>query len=430
MKELSIEQKAKAYDEAIERANVKLTNEVAEDIFPELKESEDEKIREEILTAFSSGHDNSDIYGHGITYGQVRAWLEKQGEQKLAKVEPKINVGDWVVNNNGEPQLFQVISRSWPDSKIKRATNNLEIFINTATLDKQYHLWTIQDAKDGDVLAAHECYVIFKEIDGLNIKCYCTYHYMGCNPSFYVDTLQNKNAFHPATKEQRDFLSQKMREARYEWDAEKKELKKIDNEEVNGEDYGIDSLYHAQRILEKTLGSVDGYQSDDGILEHKCAISAVKKLYEQKPAEWSKEDEEIHRKCICAMRASACGFPEEEKFVEQVDNWLKSLKDRMQPQPEQEWSKEDEKHSLYICAALDCYYRLREDRNNTNGQENLDKARNWLLNKLKSLRPQSQWKPSDEQMVVLNDIIINGHLSNANERILKGLQEQLKKLQE
>ena len=43
---------------------------------------------------------------------------------------------------------------------------------------------------------------------------------------------------------------------------------------------------------------------------------------------WSEEDEEIHRKCICAMRASACGFPEEEKFVEQVDNWLKCLKDR------------------------------------------------------------------------------------------------------
>lgn len=80
-------------------------------------------------------------------------------------------------------------------------------------------------------------------------------------------------------------------------DAEKKELKKVqDNalvnclkkefsqenqetvESVNGEDYGIDSLWHAQRILEKTLGYVDGYQSDDGILEHKAAIGAVKKV--------------------------------------------------------------------------------------------------------------------------------------------------------
>ena len=31
-------------------------------------------------------------------------------------------------------------------------------------------------------------------------------------------------------------------------------------------------------------------------------------------------------------------------------------------------------------------------------------------------------------MVDLNDIIVNGHLSNANERILKCLQEQLKAL--
>ena len=48
------------------------------------------------------------------------------------------------------------------------------------------------------------------------------------------------------------------------------------------EDYGIDGLYAVVDILQKTLGEVDGYQTDDGILEHKCAISAVKELYEQK----------------------------------------------------------------------------------------------------------------------------------------------------
>lgn len=56
---------------------------------------------------------------------------------------------------------------------------------------------------------------------------------------------------------------------------------------------------------------------------------------EQKPA-LSEEDEEIYRKCICAMRASACGFPEEEKFVEQVDNWFKSIKERYTWKPSEE----------------------------------------------------------------------------------------------
>ena len=51
------------------------------------------------------------------------------------------------------------------------------------------------------------------------------------------------------------------------------------------EDYGIDGLYAALDILQKTLGEVEGYQTDDGFLEHKCAISAVKELYEQQPAE-------------------------------------------------------------------------------------------------------------------------------------------------
>ena len=39
------------------------------------------------------------------------------------------------------------------------------------------------------------------------------------------------------------------------------------------------------------------------------------------------------------MRASACGFPEEEKFVEQVDNWLKSLRHQTTWKPSEEQMK-------------------------------------------------------------------------------------------
>ena len=112
-----------------------------------------------------------------------------------------------------------------------------------------------------------------------------------------------------------------MKEAGYEWDAEKKELKKIEDEEYNGEDYGIDSLFHAQRILEKTLGKVGGYQTDDGILSHKCAITAVKKLYKQKPA-WSDKDEEMLDSAVFAC-ISTYGKDSDTAV------WLKSLKQRI-----------------------------------------------------------------------------------------------------
>lgn len=342
MKELSIEEKARRYDEAIKSAKSKIKNDkdhvLYEDdvieIFPELKESEDEKIRREIKAFIKSRGSQitqsktdawiawldkqvtsqvktgiewvntiddacdkrySEEYAEGeycheqsFKWGFQEGveWLEKQGEHrqdanypkfnfndvlalqccmetfkkvqedkelyeelnllhgkvydayhvekqgdKADKVEPKFKVGDWVVNNNGEPQFSQVIARSFPDSKIKRAENNLELFINTATLDKQYHLWSIEDAKDGDVLCLGCVIAIFKEYIGQEICiCYCSFTE---DAGFEVpvengdDNIYGCIGTTPATKEQRDLLFQKMKEANYEWDADKKELKKL-----------------------------------------------------------------------------------------------------------------------------------------------------------------------------------------------------------
>ena len=303
--------------------------------------------------------------------------IEKQSEKPVDKIKPKFKVGDvvrlkygdgleWLVKEKHEDGNYTIVCADrddcvllddkWelveqkPADKVKPKFEIGDLITNGILVGKidriyewgyhvyfgdyysdvpdveNWHKWTIQDAKDGDVLAAHECLVLFKEIDGLNIKCYCTYHYMGCNPSFYVNTLQNKTAFYPATKEQCDILMKAMTDAGYTFDFESKELKKIE-EEVNGEDYGIDSLYHAQRILEKTLGKVDGYQSDDGILEHKCAISAVKKLYEQKP-NWSEEDGKNLEKTIWYVeKGGKLVFAKTDKLV----SWLKSLRPQWKP---------------------------------------------------------------------------------------------------
>jgi hypothetical protein len=90
-KELSIEEKARLYDEKIEMAkkwrnapNVDkiptFANRIIEELFPELAESEDEKIRKELISHFCGIRDNcgKDWYGYNIN--DVIAWLEKQGE--------------------------------------------------------------------------------------------------------------------------------------------------------------------------------------------------------------------------------------------------------------------------------------------------------------------------------------------------------------
>ena len=58
---------------------------------------------------------------------------------------------------------------------------------------------------------------------------------------------------------------------------------------------------------------------------------------EQKPA-WSEEDEKQARQIERIVHNAGCT----QKLQKQIADWLKSLKDRVQPQPKQEWTAEDE----------------------------------------------------------------------------------------
>ena len=115
-----------------------------------------------------------------------------------------------------------------------------------------------------------------------------------------------------------------------EW-SKKLSVEQMQKELFKGEDYGIDGLYAAVDILQKTLGNVDGYQSDDGILSHKCAISAVNELSKQKST-WSEEDEKILRTII------SDGIRGVEFDMLQID-WLKNLKNRFIWKPSEEQMK-------------------------------------------------------------------------------------------
>ena len=88
MEELSIEEKAKAYDEALERARIWKDKSgmpadkqgILDDIFPELKESEDEKIRKELTKHLKEGVEGYMPAGDSSDYRRWLDWLEKQGK--------------------------------------------------------------------------------------------------------------------------------------------------------------------------------------------------------------------------------------------------------------------------------------------------------------------------------------------------------------
>lgn len=90
------EEKARAYDEALDRAKDCLKDgtitstaiDYIETIFHELKKSNDETIRKRLIDFFEDWHENrSHCWGIAVT--DILTWLEKQGEQKpVDKVEP------------------------------------------------------------------------------------------------------------------------------------------------------------------------------------------------------------------------------------------------------------------------------------------------------------------------------------------------------
>lgn len=114
------EQKAKVYDEAVERLrnafydnNSRMCEEyrdavlkIIEPIFPELKESDDERIRKWLIK--DMGRRLSCWTSTEVTKEQVLAWLEKQGEQKpvvdTKVIIPKFRVGD-IVKSKSQPML-------------------------------------------------------------------------------------------------------------------------------------------------------------------------------------------------------------------------------------------------------------------------------------------------------------------------------------
>ena len=369
---------ADRYDKALARAAAMI--ELAADkeearryagtISPELAESEDERIRQAIIEHFAGSH--SSMYPYkGFTKGQIIAWLEKQGKQPkeaaytyeaetgngnikalvTEKVQlPKFKVGDWISGYYTNYKVMAINSKGYEVEDTDGNKINI-LFEN----EKFHHLFTIADAKDGDVLATSAGAFIYngKRGGGSCPGSYCGINTLGRFQTG-VETHWTGKTVNPATNEQRDTLFAKMKEAGYEWNAENKELKKI----------------------------------------------------EQKSAEWSEEDDIMVRDILGWLPAKS-----RPEYNQRRVEWLKSLKDRVQPQSKCEWSEEDENK---IDTIIQIYHPSK-------------KIMDWL----KSLKQRCTWKPSDEQIIVLE-------LASKYERvfthkqidILIDLKEQLKKLTE
>lgn len=294
------EEKARAYDEAIERAREKSNDEhitspflksLLEDIFPELKESKDEKIKKTLINLVKSN--GTAYYINQIHKDDIFAWLEnqdkkvdvienfdtefeKQVSHLLASVlnkdyeytegfikwvssnllgyakyeiekqsprpqstqktyativdfmngEPKFKVGDWIVTDLSN--VVRVESIVYGRYKLETSEGvSFDHEVSDEYIDKNWHRWSIEDAKDGDVLIATYSGKPFI-YNGCFSNLYVgAYYGLSSDDEFSVGDIRycGKYNVRPATKEQRDLLEKAMTDAGYTFDFKKKEFK-------------------------------------------------------------------------------------------------------------------------------------------------------------------------------------------------------------
>ena len=219
-------------------------------LFPELQKSEDERIKTNIIKLLIFVRDTHHQYFDECS--EAIEWLKRQDEQgsqeKLAleavkeekvddanKVEPKFKVGDWVIFK--DDSVYQV-------EKIENYEYTLRHFLGGSMplpfgSRNLIRPWTIQDAKSGDVLVCEgkiskdkygqEIGIVNKYVGRIGgcDNCFETYCFIDWEGNFIVGKDMGSSNIHPATKEQRDLLFQKMKEEGYEWDSSRKELIKL-----------------------------------------------------------------------------------------------------------------------------------------------------------------------------------------------------------
>ena len=344
-----------------------------ENIFPELKESEDERIRKELIDYHRSMAAQADDYVHEAWI----AWLEKQGEQKPVVIIPKFRIGDNIKTTNEEPLTITKIdgkgywsedlficgfddSAKWelverkPTDKVEpkfkvgdwicndmciihitSIENGMYYFdegdgLPVEFIDNRYHLWTIQDAMDGDVLAFYGEYKGNKMLQVGIIERYVGKH-GGCSNTFkiYVGVNWESNLqigeymgcsdIRPATKEQRDTLMKAMADAGYTFDFEKKKLKKSEQKQVIDYPNNLpkDNWELIHEFVEK-LGRIPKEKDELDLL--------VEYVLKRRKSTLSEDDKDFMYDTLSNLTELKDRYGEGYGNVGKCIDWLKSLK--------------------------------------------------------------------------------------------------------
>lgn len=281
-----------------------------------------------------SGRD--EVIFHPEIYG-----LQKQGEHKPAdKVKPKFRVGDWVVYNRDDYSREVIQVYDIRDGRYY-FNDNVHFSWSIKECDEKSHLWSIEDAKDGDILVSqyNQPFIYNGSYNEYKVGAHCG---IECTGEQFVDTYAKicwtDNKFiNPATKEQRDTLMKVMADAGYTFDFEKKELKKIEQKPTECIKFSNVFENQVSNLLMSVLNREHEY--NEGFVKYVAQSLLGYAKNELKPIEWSEEDEKMFNSALWHIKNS-CSNGGKNSGEFEVYNWLKTIKDKVQSKSI-EWSEKE-----------------------------------------------------------------------------------------
>lgn len=355
-----------------------MLREALETLVPELKESENEKIRKALIHLVEKSNEQGGYALHKDEARKMLDWLEKQGEQKLSETTD-LKIWKYIVDAvlTEREGIGQYIDSPWTTEvaeKLQKRFGNIE-------QEPEYPL-------------AHEKMETERWKEACKAAC--------CD--------RNYRSHYGLTETRDDYFVDGVQWA----DEHPKSIVWSDEDE---------NKRHALQVF---LTHCYGMELD---VEHGCygydeLCSWLSSIHPQQKQEWSEQDEKLRLQCLDLITH----FPSPNGKIDWTgcQDWLKSLKDRVQPQPKQEWSEEDGKRIEQICEDLQCGMENRNAHKIVRALH-YDEIILSNISWLKSLSPQNHWKPTEMQLKCLKDAC-DEHFDLDGLDPLYTLYEQLKAL--
>lgn len=361
IKKLLLEEKAKAYDEALKKIKECTPDEngfvtiYPSEIFPELAESEDERIRKAIISGMTALKEQGRETFAAIHINDCIAWLEKQGSPEVPQatgpdpIAAKFHIQDWITDGYRTERVLDI---KGPDYILQSQDGDDTYYDPISYVDPRYHSWTIQDVRPGDILIDDFGIYVFKKLDDLdNTAYFCSCAYQYSDKKFeYASMICNLPGARLASKDQCEDFFSKMKDAGYEWDPDEK--KPIENRtsddsdspasgdsEEPGAPCSVDWDKNDERMLNGISSYVCCSGAPEGFQEWYDWLQSLKGRIRMQS--WKDSDKEWLKAAISYVEH--CAFTTIGKGKLATIAWLKSLEDKIWP--EQVWDIDDE-HNL------------------------------------------------------------------------------------